>query len=193
MTPHASNHAEPHRTKAARAAAVAVGALLLIAPSCSNTDEAHTSAPPQTQATPTTTTPAAAPGSTVVPSDTATPTPTPAATVPTTAAQAFIDVTNQPGTGEFVGAADDTELQRCEGGDGRWTATGTAINPTDANVDYRIYVSFLDTAGETLALVETDLGNVAPNTPVEWTADSPISANGLHCVLRTERHTRSSS
>ena len=81
----------------------------------------------------------------------------------------------------------------CEGGDGRWTATGTAINPTDANVDYRIYVSFLDTAGETLALVETDLGNVAPNTPVEWTADSPISANGLHCVLRTERHTRSSS
>ena len=115
---------------------------------------------------------------------------TEAATTPvsTTAPEAVIDIDNQPGEGEFEGAVDDVTVD-CTGADGVWTASGTVTNSTDAAVGYRIFISFLDEAGETVALVESDddLAGLAPAEEREWAVSFESTATMLVCVPRVER------
>jgi hypothetical protein len=114
----------------------------------------------------------------------------PETTVPTpsTQANAVIEVTDQPGEGEFDGALDDVTSE-CTAGDGAWTASGSVTNPTDAAASYRIFVSYLDPAGETLALVQSgdDLTAVGAGESREWSAAFISDIADLRCVLRVER------
>lgn len=118
----------------------------------------------------------------------------PAASVaPTTPAStsvpdAVIDIDNQPGEGEFEGALDDVEFE-CAGSDGAWTASGTVTNSTDAPAGYRVFISFLDAAGETAALVEADddLDGLEPGESREWTVSFDSPSASLDCVARVER------
>jgi hypothetical protein len=105
----------------------------------------------------------------------------------TTTAEAVIEISNPPGSSDAEGALADVDGLECAAGGGQWSATGQVANPTDAIVDYRIYVSFLDTAGETLALIETGADNVEPGNTAEWSAEFDSSALELRCVLRVER------
>lgn len=105
----------------------------------------------------------------------------------TTTPEAVIEISNPPGSSDAEGALADIDGLECASVDGQWSATGQVANPTDTIVDYRIYVSFLDTAGETLALIETDADNVEPGNTAEWTAEFDSSALELRCVLRVER------
>ena len=111
----------------------------------------------------------------------------PPVTPSTTQPEALIDIINQPGNGEFEGALADADVLECATTAGRWSATGTVTNPTNTTVDYRIYVSFLDTAGETLALIETDIDELDPASTADWSAGFPSEASDLRCVLRVER------
>jgi hypothetical protein len=105
----------------------------------------------------------------------------------TTPVEAVIDVSNQPGTGEFAGAREDVTDVTCEAADGNWRTAGKVTNPTDDPASYRIYVSYIDAAGETLALVESDVDAVEPAATLEWSTDFASTASGLECVLRVER------
>ena len=108
----------------------------------------------------------------------------PSATVP-----AITDVANPPATGEYVGALVDVANQTCEQISDGWQVTGVATNPTSAAVDYRIYISLLDGAGATRALVETDVLAVAPGASGAFDTLIPMPDNNLRCVLRVERRT----
>lgn len=105
----------------------------------------------------------------------------------TTQPEALIDIINQPGNGEFEGALADADVLECATNAGRWSATGTVTNPTNTTVDYRIYVSFLDTTGDTLALIETHIDELDPASTADWSAGFPSAASDLRCVLRVER------
>lgn len=120
------------------------------------------------------------------PEPTRTKTPTPSATAKT---PGITDVTNAPGTGEgLTGAIGDTKVSTCELSGGAWKVAGTATNPTDAAVDYRIYISLLDAGSSTRALKEVDLAGVDAKASKDWSADIPITEKGLSCVLRVERY-----
>lgn len=121
--------------------------------------------------------------------DVATPAPAPAPTTVATSAavDAVIDVDNQPGSDDYEGARDDVTDVTCTAYSGRWAAAGIVTNPTDTNVSYRIYVSYLDRAGETLGLIERDVDDVAPLEHSEWSTELESSAVDLSCVLRVER------
>jgi len=104
-----------------------------------------------------------------------------------TTAPAITDVANPPATGEYVGALVDVTDQTCDQvGDG-WQVTGVATNPTSAAVDYRIYISLLDGAAATRALVETEALAVAPGASGDFDTLIPMPDNNLRCVLRVER------
>jgi hypothetical protein len=98
-----------------------------------------------------------------------------------------VDVVNQPGSGDFEGAVGDVDGQTCAVAGGRWTSAGSLRNPTDAVVDYRVYVSFLDRAGETLALIERDLDHVMAGDSQAWSVVFDTSVADVRCVLRVER------
>lgn len=103
------------------------------------------------------------------------------------AAPVLIDVVNQPGTGEFDGAVGDIADQSCTVAAGRWTSAGSVRNSTEAAADYRVYVSFLDPEGETLALVERDLDAVGADESQQWSVVFDTSVTDVRCVLRIER------
>lgn len=105
----------------------------------------------------------------------------------TTRPEAVIDIVNQPGSGEFEGGVADAAVRKCARTKGRWSATGTITNPNNASVDYRIYVSFLDPGGETLALLETGVNDLGPNATADWSTGFSSDASDLRCVLRVER------
>lgn len=116
------------------------------------------------------------------------PTPTPTATADAQAQEAVIDVTDAPGTGEgFAGAVADTTVT-CDAGDGTWDVSGVVTNPTDAPADYRIYVSLLNGAGDTRALTQVDVPDVAPAAPTDWSTSVELDEPDLSCVLRVERY-----
>jgi hypothetical protein len=120
-----------------------------------------------------------------------TPTKTPKATstAKAVAKPGLTETTHAPGSGEnLVGAVADTKVTSCaQKGDG-WTVAGTATNPTDAAVDYRIYISLLDKSNDTRALVETDLDGVAAKASQDWSKDIAVTDKNLTCVLRVERY-----
>jgi hypothetical protein len=118
------------------------------------------------------------------------PTPTPTASKTTKAADPGItDVQQPPGTGKgLTGALSDTKVAHCEPKGGGWTVDGTATNPTDGTVDYRIYVSLLNAGGDTRALVEVDSTGVKAGDTKDWTVDIPVPDKNLSCVLRVERY-----
>jgi hypothetical protein len=100
-----------------------------------------------------------------------------------------IEVSVPPGSAEdgYAGARSDVTDLACESDDGRWQATGQVSNPTDAEVDYRIYVSFLDPEDESRGLVQTDVEGVPGGEAEEWAAELDLSEEDLRCVLRVER------
>ncbi len=106
----------------------------------------------------------------------------------TTTVADITDVVNTPGTGEFVGALEDVADLTCEREDDGWRVTGTATNPTTDAVDYRIYISLLNGAAVTRALVETELLAVAASASATFDELIPLPDQDLRCVLRVERH-----
>jgi hypothetical protein len=133
--------------------------------------------------------PTTAPASTASTDDSVTAPSLAATTVPTptTTPNAVISVVNQPGEGEFEGALEDVTDIGCAAGEGTWTSSGTVTNPTDAPASYRIFVSFLDGTGETLALIETNLDAIEPGESSDFAVDFATDAADLTCVLRVER------
>ena len=121
------------------------------------------------------------------PSEGSVPTGEPASEPVSTDAQPVIDVVNQPGTGTFDGAREDVTDVTCASNAGVWTSSGKVTNSTEAAASYRIYVSFLDAAGETLALMERDVDVLAAGASQDWSAEFTSSVEGLTCVLRVER------
>ncbi|MCE9622288.1 MAG: hypothetical protein K8R99_08095 [Actinomycetia bacterium] len=156
---------------ARRACFFAVGALALAA--CS--DESSNKGEPQSTDVVVTTVAVAATDPTVVDEST------------TTTVADVTDVVHNPATGEFVGAVEDVTAQTCDKEADGWRVTGTATNPTGDAVDYRIYVSLLDGASATRALVETEVLAVAASAAGTFDVLIPIPDDDLRCVLRVER------
>jgi hypothetical protein len=107
----------------------------------------------------------------------------------TTVPVAVVDVKIQPGTATdgFEGAVADVSDRRCDSTDGKWTVTGKVTNPTNAAVNYRIYMSFIDASGATPGLLEVDVDHVVAGASADWTGSLDIGLDDLKCVPRVER------
>lgn len=103
-----------------------------------------------------------------------------------TAVEPVIEVEHQPGEGKFEGALDDVEFD-CASDGATWTAEGTATNSAAAAASYRIFMAFTDPAGETVALIETQVEAVEPGDSAEWSVEFASAAVDLTCVPRVER------
>lgn len=116
------------------------------------------------------------------------PTPTPTASAQVQE-PGVTDIVDAPGSGEgLVGAAVDATTDSCEpSGDG-WAVSGTVTNPTEAPVDYRIYVSLLDGANDTRGLQQVDVTAVEPGATSTWESRIAVADEDLTCVLRVERY-----
>jgi hypothetical protein len=123
---------------------------------------------------------------------TSAPAPKPTASHTATAAAAkpgITQVNQAPGTGTgFTGALADTKVLHCDPKGSGWTVDGTVTNSSSATADYRIYVSLLNSTGDTRALVEVDSNGVAVGATKDWTTDIASPDTGLSCVLRVERY-----
>ena len=104
-----------------------------------------------------------------------------------TTVAAVVEVVNQPGQGVFEGARQDVADVTCASADGVWTAAGKVTNPRADSVQYRIYVSYLDPAGTTVGLIESDVSSLAAQQSAVWNTKLTSAAEGLTCVLRVER------
>lgn len=126
--------------------------------------------------------------------DAPSPSPTPTASGSPSDSPGVVDVTDTPGGGTdgagggFTGALADAPVTSCELQDGAWNVAGTATNPTEGAVTYRIYVSLLNGGGDTRALQQVDVPEVAAGETAEWQTSVPIDEDGLNCVLRVERY-----
>lgn len=110
---------------------------------------------------------------------------------PTASEQApgVTDIEDAPGSGEgLVGALEDAEVEACEAADGGWAVNGTVTNSTDAEADYRIYVSLLNGAGDTRGLTQVDVDDVAAGDTQQWDTSVELEDDDLSCVLRVERY-----
>lgn len=125
---------------------------------------------------------------TAVPGTTAS-TPPDAPAVTTTTVEALIAIRDQPGDGEFDGAKADITESDCSVAGGVWTYSGTVTNPTDDDVEYRIFVAFLDQANDTLALIQAENSLLAAAESAEFAVEFTATATGLSCVPRVERRT----
>jgi len=113
-----------------------------------------------------------------------TPTPTDAAVEP-----GVTDIEDAPGTGEdLVGAAADAITEACERDGDEWVARGTVTNPTDGEVDYRIYVSLLNSANDTRGLQQVDVEDLGAGDTADWESRLELADEDLSCVLRVERY-----
>jgi hypothetical protein len=94
-----------------------------------------------------------------------------------------------PGTDPSAeGARRDVSDEYCKQSGDTWLAGGQVTNPTDAPRNYRVYVSYLDGAGETRALRQVDADAVAPGQARDWEASAELEGiTGVRCVLRVER------
>jgi hypothetical protein len=97
------------------------------------------------------------------------------------------DVVHAPASGDFVGALEDVSGLTCDQEGEGWRVTGIATNPTETPVDYRIYVSLLNTESATRALVETELLAVGPLADAMFDELIAMPDTDLRCVLRVER------
>jgi hypothetical protein len=159
-----------------------VGVLAVGLPACSNGSD---TGQPEADRTPATSS-AASSSSSSSPSSvdsSAAGTGSPSSTAPQ---QPVIDVVHQPGEGEFEGALDDIEFT-CTTDGATWTAEGTVTNSTAAPAGYRIFMGFLDSAGETVALVEAEVTGLPAAESDEWSVQFASSAGDLRCVPRVER------
>jgi len=118
------------------------------------------------------------------------PTPTPTVTATSAALEpGLTDVTDTPGSGEGLeGALSDTTTDSCARADDSWAVAGTVTNSTDADASYRIYVSLLNAANDTRALVQVDVDALAAGETTDWSTDIPVAEDGLSCILRVERY-----
>lgn len=99
----------------------------------------------------------------------------------------YVEITDQQGSVDgYVGALEDSEVERCEASGEGWVGEGTVTNPEDASQSYRIYLTFNDKR-DTKALVQIDLPSVAAGETEEWSGKAPVSGDDLTCVLRVER------
>lgn len=97
------------------------------------------------------------------------------------------EIIHAPGAGEFVGALTDITNVTCvQVGEGL-QVTGDATNSTSAPVDYRIYISLINGAATTRALVEAEVLAVAPGAVGSFDKLVSLSDDDLRCVLRVER------
>jgi hypothetical protein len=113
----------------------------------------------------------------------------PETSVPTAEAYSG-EVTVQPGSDPSAeGARADVTDQMCEEEQGTWTARGRVTNPLDEPRSYRIYVSFVDGGGQTRAVRQVDVFELAPAGERQWETTVPLGgATGVRCVLRVERY-----
>jgi hypothetical protein len=150
------------------------------------TSDSETTAETTTETTTETTVPGTLTGTTG-----STPPDSPAVTtttiITTTTVEALIAIRDQPGDGEFDGAKDDITESDCSVVGGVWTYSGTVANPTDDDVEYRIFVAFLDQANDTLALIQAENSLLAAEQSAEFAVEFTSTATGLSCVPRVER------
>lgn len=97
------------------------------------------------------------------------------------------EIVHQPASGDFVGALADITDHTCEKTVEGWRVTGTATNPTTDTADYRIYVSLINGAATTRALVETEVAGVAAGQGGSFDILIVLPDDDLRCVLRVER------
>jgi hypothetical protein len=108
----------------------------------------------------------------------------------TTAAEEFTtDVSVLPGTDPTAeGARTDITDEACQGADGTWVTSGTVTNSADGPRSYRIYTGFVDSSGETRAVVETDVNDLQPGEARPWEGSAALGGlDDVRCVLRVER------
>jgi len=107
--------------------------------------------------------------------------------VTTSTSPDIYDVTHPPAEGEFVGALLDVSAHTCEQTPAGWRVTGTATNPTADEVDYRVYISLLNSSLITRALVEAEVVSVASGEAGTFDTLIALGDGDLRCVLRVER------
>jgi hypothetical protein len=108
----------------------------------------------------------------------------------TTAAEDFnVDVSVLPGTDTSAeGARADVTDDVCENRDGTWVASGTVTNSADGPRTYRIYSGFVDSSGDTRAVVEAGVSDLQPGESRQWESVAPLGGlDDVRCVLRVER------
>lgn len=100
-----------------------------------------------------------------------------------------VAVATAPGTDRSArGARDDVTVEACAATGSTWSATGTVANSSDAPRDYRIYVAFVDPAGDTRAVVERDVTDLGAAESRAWRAVATLAeAPAIRCVLRVEQ------
>jgi hypothetical protein len=108
-------------------------------------------------------------------------------TTSTTKPTTVIKISNAPRTSNYVGAREDVTDLSCAQDGKFWKVAGKVNNPTRAVADYRIFTAFLDHAGATRGLLQTDVKGLAPQETTPWNGQLELTAVGLHCVLRVER------
>lgn len=106
--------------------------------------------------------------------------------MPDPPAELRIDI--PPGTGEgYEGARDDVTEESCLRVAEGWVTEGVVANPTGDTVDYRVYTSLSDAAGQLRVLVQSDVPGVGPGGSGQWRSGMDTNEDGLVCVLRIER------
>lgn len=117
------------------------------------------------------------------------PTPVPSVSNGADAAQeSFVEVNDPPGSLE--GAADgldDISVARCEREGDVWQVAGSVTNPTESEVEYRIYMSLIGDDNRSVALQQLDIDTAAPGVSIEWQMTVPVGGNALRCFPRVER------
>lgn len=98
-----------------------------------------------------------------------------------------VDIRDNPGSVDgYVGALEDAEVDRCVAEGSAVLASGTVSNPLAEAQSYRLYVSVLD-RGDTVAIVQVDVPDVAGGESSTWEADAAVSGGDISCILRVER------
>ncbi|GAA4479509.1 hypothetical protein GCM10023190_22710 [Enteractinococcus fodinae] len=106
---------------------------------------------------------------------------------PDAANQKVIEIADQPGSVEdYVGAAEDAEIDTCAAGGDSLDVAGTVTNPESETHDYLLYVSAM-TEGDTVGLVQVDVADVAGGDSAEWESQMDLAQEDIDCVLRVER------
>jgi hypothetical protein len=110
--------------------------------------------------------------------------------LPTASAEELnVDVSVLPGTDTAAeGARTDVTDEACEDRNGTWVTSGKVTNSSDGRRSYRIYTGFVDSTGETRAVVETGVKDLKAGESRRWEDSAPLGGlDGVRCVLRVER------
>lgn len=108
--------------------------------------------------------------------------------VPLDPGNVYVDVDNSQGEGDYVGALTDMVASSCAGDGGVLYGSGTVKNPSDVTVNYRIWVSFIDSDGETIGLVQDNVDGIDPGQQGDFATQMPYTgSDAVTCVYRVER------